>query len=619
MQPVPKLRQDKAAQQTVKVPSTFKKGEDRRERRDDPPLSRLLNHILPLFRQYRLRLLLGFSALLVVDFLQLTIPRLMKSGVDSLADNTATQTSLFRFALFIVLIALGVAALRFVWRYTIIGFSRYLERAIRNRIFSHILKMDEAFFEKRTTGDIMAHASNDLNAVQMACGMGLVAAVDALVMTVAAIGFMTMIHGKLTFLALLPMPFLAILTRILSARLHRRFSTVQEQFSLLTEFSRSTLVSVRLVKAYTMEKFQTGEFDKLGRKYAKSNIQVARVQGLMFPIATLVGNLGMMLILFYGGRLVVLGEISMGDFVAFITYLYMLIWPMMAIGWVTNLVQRGITSLSRIDSLMTEHSLLPDPAGEKIISPRPTFSLRGLTFSYPSSNKAVLQDITLEIGPGIHGITGRTGSGKSTLCKVLARFYPVENNNLYFEGRDVNILSLDTIRSHIGYVAQEPTLFSNTIAANIKMGLPDAPDEAMIKAARLAAVHDDIMSFPKQYQTVIGERGVKLSGGQRQRLALARALLVDRPVLLIDDGLSAVDVETEHEIFAGLKEHLQGKTVVIVSNRLKLLTMTDHIVIIEEGTIAVDGRHEQLVRENSFYQAMFKKQMREHTVPGPEL
>lgn len=576
-----------------------------------PSISQLLSHIIPLFKQYKLRLFLGFSALLAVDFLQLTIPRILKKGVDSLAANLANPEILIRYAFYILLIALFVALLRFVWRYTIIGFSRFLERAIRNRIFAHILTMDMAFFEKRTTGDIMAHASNDLTAVQMACGMGLVAAVDATIMTIAAIGFMGVIHVKLTLLALLPMPFLALFTRILSAKLHRRFNTVQEQFSLLTEFTRSTLVSVKLIKAYTMEKFQTREFDKLGRKYVKSNLQVAGVQGLMFPIATLIGNMGMLLILFFGGRLVILGDISMGDFVAFITYLYMLIWPMMAIGWVTNLVQRGITSLTRIDNLMREQTLLPDPPNENLKTTQPRLEMRSLTFSYPMAEHPILQDITLILEPGIHGITGRTGSGKSTICKILARLYPVADQTLFFEGLDVNLLSLDTLRSHIGYVAQEPTLFSDTVAANIQLAVPDATPEQVESAAKLAAIHNDIMNFPEQYQTVIGERGVKLSGGQRQRLALARAILVNRPILLIDDGLSAVDVETEHEIFAQLHHYFQGKTVVIVSNRLKMLTMTDRILILDEGRIVSDGKHEQLLLENTFYQTMYEKQMRE--------
>ncbi len=586
--------------------------DDRNSTAGSTSIAQLLSHLIPLFRQYKLRLILGFTALIAVDFLQLTIPRLLKKGVDSLAVETASHAILLRYGLYILLIALFVIVLRFVWRYTIIGFSRYLERAIRNRIFAHIIKLDTPFFERRTTGDIMAHASNDLSAIQMACGMGMVAAVDALVMSIAAIAFMSVIHVKLTFLALLPMPFLAIFTRILSARLHRRFNTVQEQFSLLTEFSRSTLISVKLIKAYTMEKFQTREFDKLGRNYVKSNLQVARIQGLMFPIATLVGNMGMLLILFFGGRLVITGEISMGDFVAFITYLYMLIWPMMAIGWVTNLVQRGITSLTRIDNLLQETSKLPDPSGPLLPPEESHFELRNLTFTYPTAETPALRGFSLTIGPGIHGITGRTGSGKSTICKILARFYPVADGCVFFGGHDINTLSIETICSHIAYVAQEPTLFSNSIAANIKLGNPDATDEEMQQAAKLAAIHDDIMTFPAQYETIIGERGVKLSGGQRQRLALARALLINRPVLLIDDGLSAVDVETEHEIFAKLKDHLQAKTVVIVSNRLKLLTMTDHTVILEDGTIAFDGKHEQLLLESSFYRTMFEKQVREN-------
>lgn len=577
----------------------------------EPSARQLLSHLLPLFKQYKLRLLIGFVALIIVDFLQLSIPRILKKGVDNLAAESATQEILLRYAFFIILIALGVVVLRFIWRYMIIGFSRYLERAIRNRIFAHIVKMDSAFFEKRTTGDIMAHASNDLNAVQMACGMGLVAAVDALVMTVAAIVFMSFIHVKLTLLALLPMPFLAIFTRILSARMHRRFTTVQEQFSLLTEFSRSTLVSVKLIKAYTMEKFQTREFDKLGRKYVNSNLKVAQIQGLMFPIATLVGNLGMLLILFFGGRLVIQGEISMGDFVAFITYLYMLIWPMMAIGWVANLVQRGITSLTRIDSLLKEQSLLPENGKVLEKQEQVTFEMKNLTFTYPSSTSPVLKNFSLTMGPGIHGMTGRTGSGKSTICKIMARLYPVENDSLFFNGLDVNTLSVDSLSARIGYVAQEPTLFSNSIAANIKLGDPDGEEDKVQRAAELAAIHEDIMAFPDGYDTIIGERGVKLSGGQRQRLALARALFVDRPVLIIDDGLSAVDVETEHKIFARLREQLQGKTVLIVSNRLKLLSMTDRIVILKDGTIGYDGHHEQLVEESPFYRRMYRKQMRE--------
>jgi ATP-binding cassette subfamily B multidrug efflux pump len=582
-----------------------------KEEKTDPAdigLGRLLGLVVPVFRQHRLRIVVGCLSLLLVDLLQLLIPRVLKRGVDALAAGTSSEHALLGLAGLIMLIAICVNCLRFVWRLMIIGFSRIMERAIRDRIFAHILKMDALFFEKHTTGDVMAHVSNDLSAVQMACGMGLIAAMDASFMTVAAMGFMLNINILLTLLALLPMPLLALCTRILSAKLHHRFTTVQEQFSLMTEFTRSTLISVRLIKAYTMEKFRTREFDVLGKKYVRSNLRVAVIQGLMFPIATLTGNIGMLCVLIFGGRLAIQGRISMGDLVAFISYLYMMIWPMMAIGWVANLVQRGLTSLRRIHDLLASRSSLSEDGADK--EPEPVFSLRSLTFSYPTSPSPVLGDITLTIGPGIHGLAGRTGSGKSSLCKVLARLYPIGEGQLFFGGDDVNTLSLDSVRTAIGYVGQEPIVFSDSIRANIGLGRPEASQGEIEAAARSAAIHEDILALPAGYDTLIGERGVKLSGGQRQRLALARALLCDRPVLLVDDGLSAVDVATEHAIFSGLRNHLIKKTVLIVSNRVKLLSMTDRIVILEEGRVVSDGTHDRLVQENSFYRTMYEKQMR---------
>jgi ATP-binding cassette subfamily B multidrug efflux pump len=583
--------------------------------------SQIKDLLLPTYRRHRWRLVAGFTALLFVDLLQLTIPRIIKHGVDGLEAMTISTGGLLRLGGLILIIAFLVVILRFCWRYLIIGFSRLLETAIRNRIFSHILGMDAIFFEKRTTGDLMAHSTNDLAAVQMACGMGMVAAVDSLVMSVAAIGFMIAIDPLLTLLALLPMPFLAISTRILSGKLHSRFATVQEQFSALTEFSRSTLISVGLIKAYTMENFQTNRFDILGKKYVKSNLRVASIHGLISPLATLIGNTGMVMVLYFGGRLVINSSITLGDFVAFITYLYMLIWPMMAIGWVANLVQRGVTSLGRISDLVTSRSSLPDPvlAEQPQMFSQPGFKLEKLSFTYPSATTSSLRDISLSLGAGIHGMTGRTGSGKSTLCKLLVRLYPVDDGKLFIEGNDVNQLPLEFIRAHLGYVGQEPTLFSDTIAANIALGRADASREEIVQAAVSAAIHEDILDLQDGYDTLIGERGVKLSGGQRQRLALARALLCDRPVLIIDDGLSAVDVATEHEVFAGLKRHFEGKTVLIVSNRIKLLSMTDRIIILANGKIESDGSHDELLAANSLYQSMFEKQMKQDSTEEPPL
>ena len=580
-------------------------------RTSSPHLKDLLGLILPSFKDNSLRIAAGLFALITVDLLQLCTPRVLKYGVDALAAGRANQSYLFRLALLILGIALAIGLLRFVWRYQIIGFSRMLERSIRVRIFNHILTMDASFFERHTTGDLMAHSTNDLSAIQLACGFGLVAAFDALVMSSAAIAFMVYIHPQLTLVSLLPMPFLVIGTRMLSSRLHRRFMKVQELFSRITEFSRSTMVSIRLIKAYSMEKFQTSRFDALGKQYVQGNLRVAAVHGLIFPIATLVGNLGMLLVLLYGSRLVIGTAITLGDFVAFISYLYMMVWPMMAIGWVSSLVQRGLTSLERIHNLLAARSSLPDVEQASPAFTDLSIRLENLTFHYSQSEFAALDAASLEFSPGIYGITGRTGSGKTTLCRILARLYPVSDGMYFCNNLEVNTLSVDFVRQHIAYVSQEPVLFSDTIAANISLGKPDASCEEIENAARQAAIHEDILSFPNGYQTLIGERGVRLSGGQRQRIALARALLCNRPVLLIDDGLAAVDVSTEHQIFSSLKSRLEGKITLIVSNRIKLLSMTDHIIILEEGRIANTGNHQQLLQTSSLYQTMYEKQMRQ--------
>ncbi len=575
-----------------------------------PDLRTLLRLITPVFRRYRRRLLIGLLALLGVDFLQLTIPRYLKKGVDALADGSADSHSLLVIGGCILLTAATIAILRFCWRTLIIGFSRRLEKILRNRLFSHILEMDRPFFDRHSTGEIMAHATNDLSAVQMACGMGMVAAADALVMSGAALFFMAHISLSLTLIAIIPMPLLAVCTRILSGKLHKRFDLVQEQFALLTEFARNTMVSIRLIKGYTREQRQIKEFEALGARYVAGNLKVAVIQGLLFPVSTLVGNAGMLLVLYFGGKLVISTTITLGDFVAFITYMYMLIWPMMAVGWVTNLVQRGLTSLTRIYRLLAAEPLLHADV-ETGTAPQVSsfvFCCRDLHFKYPDGGGNALTGLDLTIGPGVLGVAGRTGSGKSTLCRLLTRQYPVEPGMLFFSGHDVNEYSPAAVRSRISYVSQQPVLFSGTIAENISLADPDASTEEIEQAARLAAVHDEITAMADQYQTRIGERGLRLSGGQKQRIAIARALLADRPVLIIDDALSALDVETEQLVFAGIRTKFQSKTVLIVSHRLKLLSGTDRVIILDQGKIVNQGSHRELLARSSFYQSMAEKQ-----------
>lgn len=566
--------------------------------------------IAPFFRRHFLRLTGGFLALVLVDLLQLFIPRVVKWAVDGLQQGHATRSDLVECGLLIILLALVIGFFRFVWRHLILGFSRILEIELRNRMFSHVLRLDKSFFQKSTTGEVMALATNDLSAVQLASGMGLVAFVDAVFMGLAAIGFMLYIHPGLTAIAIAPMPVLAILTRILSSRLHQRFKRVQEQFSVLTEFARSTFASIRLVKAYNQEELQAKRFEEMGEVYVRNNVRLSMIYGTLFPVSGFIANTGMLLVLVFGGRLTISGSITAGDFVAFISYLFIMTWPMMAMGWVADLFQRGVTSLSRIEKLLDEEpSLLerPDAVSREIKGG--DIRIRNLSFGYPGQGAPSLQGIKLSIPEGTFlGIVGRTGAGKTTLCNILARVYAIPDGTVLYDGIDANLLSLNSVRGAIAYVPQEVVLFSDTIAFNIALGRPDATMEEIERVARAAAIHEEILATPEGYQTRIGERGIKLSGGQRQRLAIARALLLDRPIIIIDDGLSAVDMETEHAIIRSIASYLEGKTCIVVSHRIAPLADADQIVVMDKGRIVDRGAHEELIERNAFYATIYRHQ-----------
>jgi ATP-binding cassette subfamily B multidrug efflux pump len=568
-----------------------------------------LSLVFPFFRQYRLQLLIGFLSLLAVNGLQLVIPRIIKHAVDGLQKEGVSPETLQQYGIMIVGLAVGIALFRFSWRLLILGFSRHLEKDFRNWLFSHLLTLDRVFFQRSTTGEIMALATNDLAAVQLAGGMGLVAFADALVLSLAALSFMAYIHPGLTLIAIVPMPLLVLLTRILSGRLHRYFKKVQEQFSSMTEFVRTSINSIRMIKAYTLEANQTARFDSLGNEYVRANLRLAKVQGTLFPVSGLIANTSMLLVLLFGGRLTIQGSITIGDFVAFTSYLFMLTWPMMALGWVTNLFQRGVTSLQRIQNVLEERPiivapLLPSPCPEKINS----ISVKHLHFSYPYQPYLVLEDISLEIKKGILGIVGKTGSGKTTLCHLLARLYPVAEKTLFWNGTDINTFDPGIVRGNIALVPQDVTVFSETVRANITMGRPDASQEEIEAVARAAAIHTEIIALPEGYDTRIGEKGVKLSGGQRQRIALARALLSDRQVIIVDDGLSAVDIETEHEIIGSIRPFIIDKVCIMVSHRLAPLAQADQILVMDQGKVVALGSHGYLLEKNRFYATIYEYQ-----------
>ncbi|MHC1724951.1 MAG: ABC transporter ATP-binding protein [Syntrophobacteraceae bacterium] len=566
--------------------------------------------IIPYFRRHFSRLLGGFLALVFVDLLQLFIPRVVKWAVDALQSGSATRNDLLVYGVYIFLIALAIACFRFVWRQLILGFSRQLEIDLRNRLFSHLLHLDKKFFQKTSTGEVMALATNDLSSVQLAAGMGIVAFVDAIFMGLAAFGFMLYIHPLLTIIAVAPMPLLAVLTRVFSSRLHRRFKKVQEQFSILTEFVRSTFSSIRLVKAYNQEEMQNRRFAEMGEVYVRNNLKVAYVYGTLFPVAGFIGNAGMLLILVFGGRLTISGAITAGDFVAFISYLFIMTWPMMAMGWVADLFQRGVTSLSRIEALLSEEASLSDrPNVVDMEIKGGDIRIENLTFAYDWQHVPNLKGVNLKIAGGtLLGIVGRTGAGKTTLCNLISRLFPVPDDSLFFDGSDVNSLSIQSVRSAIAYVPQDVVLFSDTVAFNISLGRPDASGEEIETVARAAAIHDEIMAMPEGYQTKIGERGIKLSGGQRQRIAIARALLLDRPIIIIDDSLSAVDTETEHAIIRSIASYLEGRTCIIVSHRVAPLADADEILVMDNGQVVDRGSHEDLIRRNAFYETIYRHQ-----------
>ncbi|HHD63194.1 MAG TPA: ABC transporter ATP-binding protein [Desulfobulbaceae bacterium] len=556
-----------------------------------------------------MRLVFGFAALLGVDFLQLLVPGILKRGIDALSNHTVTRAYLLELSLLILLIAAVVALLRFFWRTLIIGFSRLLEKELRERLFVHLVHMDQPFFGRWSTGSLMAHAGNDLSAIQMACGMGMVAAADALVMSTAAVCFMLVIDIRLTLLALLPLPLLALSTKILSKKMHVHFSRVQEKFGQLTEFSRNALVSIRLIKGYCLEGLQEQEFARIGQQYVRSNLRVAVIQGLLHPMAMLTGNVGMVLILYFGGRQVIAGRITLGDFVAFMTYLTMLIWPMMAIGWVANLAQRGLTSLRRIGALLQEQPVLTGGRGIiKSGADVPTIRCKQLHFSYPGRRHPALCNLTLQFTSGVYGITGRAGSGKSTLCRLIARLYPVKKGMLYVDGMDVNQLSIASVRAGISFVGQQVSLFEDSVYKNICFGRPDADQKQVKEAAKAAAIHDYISHLPDGYNSLVGERGVKFSGGQRQRIALARALLSNRPILIIDDGLSALDVATEQQVFEHIYQQYHDRLILLVSHRVNLLARADKIIMLDQGKIVAACAHKQMYAANNLYKIMVDKQ-----------
>jgi len=574
--------------------------------------------LVPYFRNNLGGLIIGVTALLVVDLLQLFIPRVIKRAVDDLTRFQATSSRLLTYAGVVMALALGIAAFRFVWRRYLLGHSRQIEEGLRNRLFAHLQTLSYSYFDRASTGDLMAHATNDVQAVQLAAGMGLVALTDTLVLGTAAVGFMLYINPLLTVVALLPMPFIALFTRMFSRLFHDRFQAVQASFARLTERARENLAGIRAVKAYAQETSETIRFDRSGREYVGENLSMAKVGGLFSPMSLLLSNLSMALILVVGGRLTMVNTISAGDFVAFNSYLLLLTWPMMALGWMINLFQRGAASLGRIETILTTVPEVTDGGETAKDGPiRGVIECRGLTFAYPGVTWSALRDIRLRIEPGqFVGVVGRTGAGKSTFLRLIPRLYEVSDGQLYLDGKELHRWSLSRLRGSIAMVPQESFVFADSVRANICFGRPRAGEGEIVKAAETAQLLDEIRALPRQFDTLLGERGVSLSGGQKQRLTLARALMLERPLLILDDCLSSVDVETEVAILGNLRHYLKGRTTIMASQRLEAMRMADIIFVLDQGELRESGNHEELLALNGTYAALYRRQQLEAELKG---
>ena len=566
-------------------------------------LMKAFNLIKPYLRENLKPILLGFFFLILVDCLQLYIPRVVKRAIDDLAYYKADTEGLMQYAGIIVFVAVLIGIFRYIWRRCLIGTSRRIEEGLRNRLFGHIQTLSASYFSRTSTGSLMAHATNDIKNVRMATGMGLVALTDALFLGTMTIVFMFWINKTLTLFALIPMPFIVIFARVFSRIMHKRYKEVQGGFADVTEEVRERMAGIRIVKAYTREQESYDAVLRRSDNFVSQNIGLVRITGSFFPLMMLLTNASLIVVIYLGGRLTIQGVITPGDFVAFISYLGLLTWPMMALGWMTNLVQRGRASLDRIGAILSES---PDIEDNGRVNPKSqvqgSLKFKDVSFTFPHRSEEVLNQVTLALASGeMLGIAGPPGAGKTTFLNLIPRLYDSKSGTILLDGRDIRDYSLTFLRDQFSFMPQEPFLFEGTIRENILIGKPDATDDELIQAVKAASFYDTVNSFSDGFGTLVGEKGVILSGGQKQRVALARALLHDRPILLLDDPVSQVDTETESVIIETLNRLKGRKTIIVSSHRLSVFRHADRIAVFEDGSLTESGTHDDLMTIGGYY------------------
>jgi len=572
-------------------------------------------HLIPFLRAYKGYIWFGAVATVFANGLILVNPYLIKLAFDSV-EAGAPMARVFDYVVLMVALALVAGVFRFAMRRSIIWASRRAEYDLRNLLFSKLLGLDQSYYNTTRTGDLMAHATNDVEAVRMLLGPAIMHIFNTIVSLVVALAFMVTLSVKLTLLTIVPMVFLALAVNKLGGLVHKRFLAIQEHFSHLTSMVQENLAGMRVVKAYRREDSEIDRFAKESKKYVDLNLHMMKVFGMFRPFIFMIAGFVMLVILFVGGRDVGNNVITLGTLVAFFGYLGWLVWPMMALGWVISLYQRGTASLDRINKILnTEPKITSPKAGEKDTPDvAGKIEFRDLTFAYPGTDKArpVLKNINLTVEPGTRlGIIGPTGSGKTTLVSLIPRLYPTEPGRLFIDDVDVTLWPLDILRQSIGFVPQETFLFSDTLAANINYSSDQSFNDGVVESARLAAIHHDIEQFPYKYETVLGERGITLSGGQKQRTALARAIMKNPGILILDDATSSVDTETEETIFTNLETVLPGRTSILISHRVSSIQECGHIIYLDDGEIIEQGTHAELIEMNGAYAALYRRQLME--------
>ncbi|WP_242637649.1 ABC transporter ATP-binding protein [Desulfobacter hydrogenophilus] len=576
--------------------------------------------ILYYFKKNLRKIAAGVFCMIVVDLLQLVVPQIVSRAVDILADAHFDRHVLFVQCAVIVGAGLLMALLRSGWRMLLMGSARDLERGIRDDLYAHMLSLDTAYYDKTRAGDIMAHATSDILHVRMAFGFGIIALVDTLLLGSACIGIMVWTSPKLAALCLIPLPFLVLVTKNLGNRMHQYHNTAQEAFSALTEQVRESFFGIRVIKVFNFEPQVRQKTENSARGYFRKNLKRAYINALLRPLLGLFFNTSTLIIILYGGGLVMENRLSPGEFVAFIQYLGILAWPVIAIGWMTNLLQRGMASLKRINVLLNTRSEITFPEDTvmpEIVSGHIRFEK--VSFSYDKKVN-VLSDISMEIPAGVRiGITGPPGCGKTTLLSLIPRLYDPMTGRICLDGKDLKTFDPEFLRRHISFMAQEPFLFSGTLEDNILMGERFSGGNArelLDQVIHICALGDTIAQMPKGLGTLVGERGVTLSGGQKQRVTLARTLVQPKPVILLDDPVSHLDTRTAEGVIRGISRMNRDAVMVMVSHRLSALADCDRIYVMDNGTITDQGTHEQLKASNAFYRTSFKVQQSERQLLG---